>query len=438
MFGFIGFSNMKKAIVVGSGAGGATVAKELQGTFDVTILEAGKEFYPFKLKIPLLERIKKTGLLFDEREIQLFFPYMKIRKTEEGMILVNGIGLGGTTALCTGNALRFDKDLKSLGINLDAEFEEIYQEIPITTDHQNRWSRVTVRLFEIFQEMNLNPQPTPKMGNFNRCANCGRCVLGCSYGAKWDSRRFLDIALKGGANLITKCNVKKVVIKDGRATGVLAKKGLTHRFYPADIVLLAAGGLATPVILQNSGIACEQNLFVDPVLCVAMEYKNSQQYKEIPMPFIVQKEHFILSPYFDYLSYFFNLAWKYPAKDIIGIMIKLADSSKGSISYKKINKILTDHDNKRLNEGIEICKEILNRFGGGKNNIFLGTINAGHPGGMLPLTNKESDTLHHDRLPENLYIADATLLPNSLGNPPILTIIAIAKRVSKVCEKKLR
>ena len=436
MFGYIGFSNMKKAIVVGSGAGGATVAKELQGTFDVTILEKGREFYPFKLKMALLDKVKKTGLLFDERVIQLFFPHMKIRKTEEGMILVNGIGLGGTTALCTGNAIRLDRDLKSLGIDLDAEFEEIYQEIPITTDHQNRWSRVTTRLFEISREMNLNPQPTPQMGNYNRCTNCGRCVLGCSYGAKWDSRRFLEIALNGGANLITKCNVKKVIIKDRRVTGVLAKKGLTDRFFAADLVILAAGGLATPVILQNSGIACEQNLFVDPVLCVAMEYKDSQQYREIPMPFIVQKEHFILSPYFDYLSYFFNKAWKYPAKDIVGIMIKLADSNKGSISYKKINKILTEEDKKRLNKGVEICTEILNRLGGKKDNIFLGTVNAGHPGGMLPLTDKEADTLHHDRLPENLYIADATLLPDSLGNPPILTIIAIAKRISKVCKEK--
>ena len=32
---------MQTAIVVGSGAGGATVAKELQGAFDVTVLEAG-------------------------------------------------------------------------------------------------------------------------------------------------------------------------------------------------------------------------------------------------------------------------------------------------------------------------------------------------------------------------------------------------------------
>ena len=42
--------------------------------------------------------------------------------------------------------------------------------------------------------------------------------------------------------------------------------------------------------------------------------------------------------------------------------------------------------------------------------------------------------MHSERLPENLYVADATLLPKSLGNPPILTIIAMAKRVSKICK----
>jgi len=51
---------------------------------------------------------------------------------------------------------------------------------------------------------------------------------------------------------------------------------------------------------------------------------------------------------------------------------------------------------------------------------------------MLPLTELEANTFHHSRLPANLYAADATLLPHSLGNPPILTIIALAKRVSKL------
>ena len=86
---------MKRAIVIGAGAGGATAAKELQGTFDVTILEAGKEFAPFSWTLPALEKLKKTGLLLDEREIQMVFPAMRIRKAERGLVLVNGRGPGG-------------------------------------------------------------------------------------------------------------------------------------------------------------------------------------------------------------------------------------------------------------------------------------------------------------------------------------------------------
>jgi choline dehydrogenase-like flavoprotein len=425
---------MKRAIVVGSGAGGATAAKELQGAYAVTVLEAGREFRPFSLGLPLLEKVRSTGLLFDEREIGLIFPSMQIRKMHDGMVLVNGIGLGGTTTLSAGNALRMDADLKALGIDLDAEFAEISREIPIGTEHQKRWRKTTRRLFGICQEMGLDPRPTPKMVDASRCVNCGRCVVGCPSGAKWDSRQFLRAALEGGAELITGCRVERVVVRDGKAIGVEARSGLARRFYPADLVVLAAGGLATPAILERSGVECEPKLFVDPVLCVATECEGSRQCREITMPFVVQRERFILSPYFDYLSFFFSRAWKHPARNTLALMIKLADSCAGSVaSNGEIVKTLTGRDRDGLSEGVELCREILGRLGVRQEATYLGTINAGHPGGTLPLTAREADTLHDRRLPANVYVADATLLPRSLGNPPILTIVALAKRIGKIC-----
>ena len=53
----------KKAIVVGSGAGGATVAKELQGQYEVTVLEAGKAFKPFGMELEGLEKLNGCELL---------------------------------------------------------------------------------------------------------------------------------------------------------------------------------------------------------------------------------------------------------------------------------------------------------------------------------------------------------------------------------------
>lgn len=424
---------MKKVVVVGSGAGGATVAKELQGKCQVTILEAGKEFRPFSWNLVFLEKVKKTGLFLDEREISLIFPALRVQKTAGNIILVKGICTGGTTTLATGNALRMDQDLQAIGINLEDEFTEIEGEIPITVDHRHLWWQTTKELFTVFQDMELDPEPTPKMGQYGRCHRCGRCVLGCPSGTKWDSRHYLRDALARGAELVTKSRVTKVVIVHGEATGVEAQQGLRSRFYPADLVVLSAGGLGTPLILQNSGVECEPNLFVDPVLCVAAEWNRYFQNREIPMPFVAQREHFILSPYFDHLSFFFNKNWKAPARSILSLMIKLADTNSGRVSSQGVEKKLSEIDKERLEGAITLCQEIFAHLGISKEQTFLGTINAGHPGGMLPLRATEAATFHRKELPENCYVADGTLFPKSLGNPPIMTIIAMAKRVAKIC-----
>ena len=426
---------MKRAVIVGTGAGGATVAKELQGTFDVTVLEAGGEFRPFGGNLSLLESARSTGLLFDEREIQLLFSAMKIQKTSRDMVLVRGIASGGTTTLATGNAIRVDGDLKALGIQLDAEFQELHREIAITTEHQRIWRASTRRLFEVCAGLGLDPQVTPKMVDYTRCVRCGRCVLGCAEGAKWDSRRFLEVALERGARVEYNCRVQKVLIAGGEAIGVEVRQGWKRNTFPADVVILAAGGVGTPVILNHSGITTEPRLFVDPVLCIAAEWKHAYQHREVLMPFVVQRDHFMISPYFDQLSFFFNKAWRIPAEDIVSLMVKLADENTGTVNGS-VRKSLTSLDRDRLAEGVELCTEILAKCGIAGEDTFLGTVNAGHPGGMLPLSANEAETLHSSGLPENLYVADATLFPHSLGNPPILTIMALAKRISKKCIEK--
>jgi hypothetical protein len=220
-----------------------------------------------------------------------------------------------------------------------------------------------------------------------------------------------------------------------RAVGVVSTIGLRSEFYPADLVIVAAGGFGTPVILQNSGIECEKTLFVDPVLCVATEWKGCLQNKEIAMPFVVQKDGYILSPYFDYLSYFFRKDWNSAPEDTLGIMIKIADTNTGSISKRSVEKNLSDQDMRRLEEGVKTCFDIFGRLGANASDIFLGTLNAGHPGGMLPLKDHETVSFHSSKLPDNLYVADSTLIPVSLGNPPIFTIMAMAKRVSRMCKE---
>lgn len=229
----------------------------------------------------------------------------------------------------------------------------------------------------------------------------------------------------------------RMFIENGMAKAVEVKLGLQKRTLAADLIILSAGGLGTPLILERSGIACQPRLFVDPVLCVAAEWKDAGPVNEIPMPFIVEKDAYIISPYFDFLSYFFNRRWSYPSGDIISLMIKLADRPEGSISSRGVQKTLGPDDRERLAEGVAVCRDILSRLGVPEEKTFLGTINAGHPGGMLPLTERESVSFHPGALPENVYVADASLFPHPLGKPPILTIIATAMRIGRICREQM-
>ncbi|MBQ7993729.1 MAG: hypothetical protein IJ252_11945 [Solobacterium sp.] len=155
------------------------------------------------------------------------------------------------------------------------------------------------------------------------------------------------------------------------------------------------------------------------------------------MPFISRQDGYILSPYMDYLSFFFNKKWHYPIEGLASMMIRLADEEKGSVSPKKIGKRMSEKDTENMAKAEKVCAEILYRLGVPYEKQFRGTLNAGHPGGTFPLTENEKDSMHNPSLPQNVYVADATLIPKAMGNPPILTIMALAKRVASVIEKTI-
>ena len=234
-----------------------------------------------------------------------------------------------------------------------------------------------------------------------------------------------------GASLMTRTRVERLAVEGGSATGVVVRRRGRREIVPADLIFLAAGGLGTPGILERSGIPTERRLFVDPVLCVAGPLPGAHQDAEIPMPFFVEREDYVISPYFDYLSFFFDAGWRRPGADILPLMIKLADTEQGWVSSREVRKGLSAVDTRRLQEAVALCREILVRTGIAERDIFLGRVNAGHPGGTLPLTSETAHTLHDRRLPQNVYVADASLLPRALGKPPSFAIMALALRVAR-------
>ena len=420
----------KRVIVVGTGAGGALMADALQGPFDVTILEAGKDFRPFSLPVDMLASFRSTGLFLDERMIQILFPAMQVRKSED-MIMVNGIGVGGTTTLATGNAVRYEGYFEKIGMDLTREYDFLEKTLPITTEHEKYWNPASRELFARFEKLGLDPRPTPKFLKSPACACCGHCAIGCPHGTKWDTRDLVKSAVEKGARLLTGCRVEKVLVEEGEARAVKAFLGLKPYLFRADLVILAAGGFGTPVILENSGIDCQKTLFVDPVLCLAARREDFRQDSQLLMPFYSKRDGYMLSPYLDYLSFFFDRKWRFPKKDMVSLMVKMADDSAGLSEKRGIHKKLTSGDRERLERGLQDCREILSDMGISEEDTFLGIVNAGHPGGMLPLTEKTAVTVHDPALPGNLYVADGTIMPGSAGLPPILTIMALSLRIAE-------
>ena len=104
---------------------------------------------------------------------------------------------------------------------------------------------------------------------------------------------------------------------------------------------------------------------------------------------------------------------------MIGIMIKIADESAGYVySDGTVDKSVTQRDSKRLQEGTNIAKEIL-----------VSKPQGAHPGGTAAIGKVVSKDLQTDV--KNLFVCDASVLPTAPGLPPILTIVALAKWLTK-------
>src|SRR4029450_8547201 len=115
------------------------------------------------------------------------------------------------------------------------------------------------------------------------------------------------------------------------------------------------------------------------------------------MPCVVQQDRSTLSPYFDWFSFLVRPSWRRPAKDLVGLMIKLADETGGWGTGRRVHKTLTDLDPRPRAEGVALGTQILRRFGAAPEDVVLGAVNAGHPGGMLPLTRDSAASFHDVR-----------------------------------------
>ena len=284
-------------------------------------------------------------------------------------------------------------------------------------------------------------EPIPKFIDPRKCRRCGNCQLGCKYNARWTAVDFLESAEKSGAECIYNAEVDKIRIENGTVRGLSCTVSGKRQNLTASRVILCAGGLGSPVILQKSGMAeAGKGLFMDLFINVFGTIENSGQGHEPPMTLInsefYQDKGFILSPFINYsrVVRFIEMGIKgaaMPSSKIIGLMVKTRDDASGEVFVNgKITKAVSPDDWIRLNDGAAMAKEILIRAGADSHSIQVSKVQGAHPGGTAAIgkvVNKDLRT----RV-ENLYICDASVLPVAPGLPPILTIVALAKRLSKI------
>jgi choline dehydrogenase-like flavoprotein len=417
-------------VVVGSGAGGATAARELtERGFEVTVLEAGDPFRPLTRTLGWARPLRRAGLLGSERTITRVFPHMEARRSSEDLVLVRGVTLGGCTAISTGNAVRGDGALREIGLDLAPELGELEGLVGVAPVPRDRWRPLTARMFDEAEALGLSPAPTPKAVDLGRCVSCGMCELGCAKGAKWDSRRFLDELQRLGGTVRTGAAVTRVFIEGGRARGVMV--GRSERV-DADVVVLAAGGIGTATILKASGLPARDSLWVDIVLTVGGVLEGARMLEEPPMVWYASRDGYILSPYIDVLSHWFHPPWRDVAvEDRVGVMVKLADEATGSVAADgTVRKALTAADRARMREATALARRVMEASG--VHGPFVeGMLNGGHMGGTAPLAREDVAAMRPPWLPEGLWVADLSLVPRSQGLPTMLLAAALGLRVAR-------
>jgi choline dehydrogenase-like flavoprotein len=267
----------------------------------------------------------------------------------------------------------------------------------------------------------------PKFIDPAKCIPCGKCASGCPNNAKWTALEFVKEAEKNGAKIITNLLVDDILIKNGEVVGVRSK----DKVLPADIVVLSAGALETPRLLIKQGLPTTPNLFVDTFTTIGGALEGIKLNKEVTMNASIGFENFVLYPHFSnrLVKRLVERRIKVSSEDILGIMVKIKDEVVGEVD-EDVKKVVTNRDAVLLSEGAAIAGSILEEAGADPSTFVSTPVRGAHPGGTARIGEAVDKNLATEV--SGLYVADASVLPAAPCAPPILTIVALAKYVSKI------
>ena len=421
-------------VVVGSGPGGATVARQLATAGkNVVLLEMGRdyrnEFY-YGTHLGAMIYSDNRGLLF----------------TEEGLNIVRPIMTGGATNLFTGSAARPPAWLKErYGVDIDSYVDQTIEELEIKPLPDELLGQGSRRIMEAGISLGYKWEPLMKFIKPGRAGkfDCGaKCMLGCRCGAKWTANEYVDDAVSAGCELITQAKVDSLIIENGQVLGV---KGAVRKRIPfevlARVVVLAAGGIGTPLIMQNSRFFDAGNgLAVDTTALVygVSKYKGTSADPPMTVAYADDENGYMLStiidPWLLYPLIMMTKGVRYPITWVnypktMGVMIKVKDEVSGGITVEgKISKPMTARDRYRLNHASIVSRKTLVEAGCDPDYIVVGPLRGTHPCATVRIGDMLDENLQAEA--KNLYVCDASAFPEALDRPTVLTIIGLARRLS--------
>jgi choline dehydrogenase-like flavoprotein len=426
-------------IIVGSGPGGATLARELaksKAGIGVTLLEYGRDWRnnPFYGTYP-------GGLMYTDKASFL--------TTKEGLSIVRPLMVGGATSMYCGCAAWPSPWWHNhYGIDLNRYAEQTIAELNIAPLPPELRGTASTRIAAAAADLGLDWFPQEKFMQPGRAANgfaCGAtCMLGCRCGAKWNAAEYVDEAVANGLDLWTGAKVERVLVSGGRAAGVWGKwQGKAFAIY-AKIVILAAGGIGTPLILQQSGLPqAGRGLTMDTTVMVYGHAPYKGIGNEPPMTWSYADDELgvlhstLIDPW---LNYPIAMLRKGPAYSLtwqrwghtLGVMIKLKDEVSGSVQAQRrgfvVSKGLTAQDQRRLATAEKVAQRILVQADCDPDSLFTTPLRGTHPSGTVRIGEMLTTNLETEI--QNLYVCDASVFPEALARPTVLTIIALAKRLA--------
>lgn len=423
-------------VIVGSGPGGATLARELSQSdagLGITLLERGRDW-----RDNPLYGTYPGALLYSDKGYFL--------RTKEGLTIIRPLMVGGATSMyCGCAALPRPWWKSSYGIDLDPYAEETARELQIGPLPSELRGKASTRIAEAASELGMEWQPQDKFVWPSRSPNfdCGAtCMLGCRCGAKWNAAEYVDDAITQGCDLWTRARVEKVLHGGGKAYGVKGRIGRHKFIIEATKVVISAGGIGTPLILQSSGLSdAGRGMTMDTTSMVYGLAPFKGIGDDPPMTWSYADDDLgamfstLIDPWFAYPIAMvskgpaYTLTWRRWGRTL-GVMIKLKDEISGGVARDgRISKGLSPGDRRKQARAHTIARDILLKAGCDPDTIFVTPLRGTHPSGTVRIDTMLSRDLESEIA--GLYVCDASVFPEALGRPTVLTIISLARRLAQ-------